>query len=67
MQSPTDLIHVEYTHLSHALIVPGLTGSRLNAQDSSSGPCDSNGESRNVWVNTTLFQQTPECFLTQLT
>ena len=50
----------------YAFVVPGLTGSRLNAQDSSGGPCDSNGESRNVWINGTLIQQQPECFSIQL-
>ena len=48
------------------LAVPGLTGSRLNVQDSSNGPCDTNGESRNVWVNDTFLTSTPECFAIQL-
>ena len=47
-------------------LVPGLSGSRLNVSDSSGGPCDSNGESRNVWFNQTLFDKIPECFTIQL-
>jgi hypothetical protein len=46
--------------------VPGLTGSQLNVEDSSGGPCDSNGESRNVWFNQTLFALAPECYAIQL-
>ena len=47
-------------------VVPGLTNSQLNAQDSSNGPCDTNGESRTVWVNNTLIGLMPECFAIQL-
>ena len=46
--------------------VPGLTASRLNVEDSSNGPCDTNGESRNVWRNETLIELAPQCLPIQL-
>ena len=48
------------------LSVPGLTASRLNVEDSSNGPCDTNGESRNVWRNETLIALAPQCLPIQL-
>ena len=48
-------------------IVPGLTGSQLNAQDSSNTSCNTNDENIRIYVNFTHITNETDCFIQQMT
>ena len=49
------------------IAVYGFGGSRLYVQDTSDSHCNTNGEMIQMWINTTYIEETPDCYVKQLT
>ena len=62
----SDVIIMTMWYVLLCILVPGLGGSPLNAQDSSNSGCNTNNESIRIYINVTHIVNQTDCFGQQL-